>query len=113
MSKIDKIIQIVSPHGGGIFGISESGRMYTFEPKSEASDGKVWPACWSLEIESPVVDNSACEDLNEPVDLTHQEKLVKFTDFLQQNWTFEDDRKEFGDDYNAKYSTDYNPPKIT
>jgi len=61
MSKIDKIIQIVSPHGGGIFGISESGRMYTFEPKSEASDGKVWPACWSLEIESPVVDNSACE----------------------------------------------------
>ena len=61
MSKIDKIIQIVSPHGGGIFGISESGRMYTFEPKSEASDGKVWPANWSLEIESPVVDNSACE----------------------------------------------------
>ena len=56
MSKIDKIIQIVSPHGGGIFGISESGRMYTFEPKSEASDGKVWPACWSLEIESPVVE---------------------------------------------------------
>ena len=56
MSKIDKIIQIVSPHGGGIFGISESGRMYTFEPKSEASDGKVWPANWSLEIESPVVE---------------------------------------------------------
>ncbi len=112
MSKIDKIIQIVSNIDGEILGISESGRMYKYYA-ALAGGSLRYNACWELEIESPVVDNSACEDLNEPVDLTHQEKLVKFTDFLQQNWTFEDDRKEFGDDYNAKYSTDYNPPKIT
>ena len=65
MSKIDKIIQIVSNIDGEILGLSESGRMYGFHTQyyGEGETKTHHPAQWILEIESPVVDNSACEEM--------------------------------------------------
>ena len=60
MSKIDKIIQIVSDHGGRIFGISESGTLYKYYPK-RTEHCKLMDESWNLILEQPVVDNSACE----------------------------------------------------
>ncbi len=58
MSKIDKIIQILDSGCDDILGLSESGRMYKYRP--ELAGGSLrYNACWELEIESPVVDNSA------------------------------------------------------
>jgi len=63
MSKIDKIIQIVSNTHCTIVGLSESGKLYRFNEQyyGEGETKTHHPAQWILEIESPVVDNSACE----------------------------------------------------
>ena len=55
MSKIDKIIQIVSEPDGVLYGLSETGKMYKYDPVAHIKP------FWELEIESPEVDNSACE----------------------------------------------------
>ena len=58
MSKIDKIIQIVSNTNGMIYGLSESGGMYKYRSALSNGDSK-----WELDLKSPVVDNSACEEM--------------------------------------------------
>ncbi len=65
MSKIDKIIQIVSNTHCTIVGLSESGKLYRFNEQyyGEGETKTHHPAQWILEIESPVVDNSACEEM--------------------------------------------------
>ena len=52
MSKIDKIIQITADEPGNILGLSESGKLYILRYEKNL---------WEIKIESPVVDNSACE----------------------------------------------------
>ena len=70
MNKIDKIIQILHKGDGEILGLSESGRMYKYRPPL-AGGSLRYDACWELEIESPVVDNSAVE-VDEQKQLTAQ-----------------------------------------
>ena len=53
MSKIDKIIQITADEPGNILGLSESGKLYILRYEKNL---------WEIKIESPVVDNSACDD---------------------------------------------------
>ena len=55
MSKIDKIIQIVSGDDGMIFGLSETGEVYRLRRSVEEN-----PRTWEEISKSPVVDNSAC-----------------------------------------------------
>jgi len=52
----------VSNIDGEILGISESGRMYKYYA-ALAGGSLRYNACWELEIESPVVDNSASGNL--------------------------------------------------
>ena len=62
MSKIDKIIQIMSNIDGEILGLSESGVLYKYNADhTNGYTGENYPANWESLLESPVVDNSACE----------------------------------------------------
>ena len=67
MSKIDKIIQILGPNKFEMYGLSESGKVYRYCPsKRIVSEDRTEPAYWDLQIKSPAVDNSACDDERMP-----------------------------------------------
>ena len=64
MSKIDKIIQIVRDGHDTLVGLSESGRMYKYNAGfTNHYGGNSKEPDWTVLIESPVVDNSACEEM--------------------------------------------------